>query len=61
MVSPVYFTLIGVSILVLQVIFSEWWLSRFQFGPAEWLWRSMTYLKAQPLRLKDPVLSVETK
>ena len=30
--------------------FSRWWLSRFRFGPAEWLWRSFTYLRIQPLR-----------
>jgi uncharacterized protein len=27
------------------------WLSRFRFGPAEWLWRSLTYGRAQPMRL----------
>ena len=34
----------------LQILFSRWWLSRFRFGPAEWLWRSMTYGKAQAMR-----------
>jgi uncharacterized protein len=33
-----------------QVIFSKWWLSRYQFGPAEWLWRSMTYGKWQEMK-----------
>jgi uncharacterized protein len=37
-------------IFVLQVIFSRWWLSLFQFGPFEWLWRSLTYFKLQPMR-----------
>jgi len=60
-VSPLYFTLIGISILILQIIFSVWWLSRFQFGPAEWLWRSMTYLKTQSMRPKEPTLRVETR
>lgn len=27
----------------LQVLFSRWWLSRYQYGPAEWLWRVLTY------------------
>jgi uncharacterized protein len=27
----------------LQVLFSRWWLSRFDHGPAEWLWRKLTY------------------
>ncbi len=27
----------------LQLLWSPWWLSRFRFGPLEWLWRSLTY------------------
>ena len=34
----------------LQVLLSRWWLDRFRFGPAEWLWRSLTYLQLQPMR-----------
>ena len=26
------------------------WMRRFRFGPAEWLWRSLTYGRRQPLR-----------
>jgi uncharacterized protein len=39
------------AVFALQVPFSHWWLSRFRFGPAEWLWRSLTYGRAQPMRL----------
>ncbi|MEM1406284.1 MAG: DUF418 domain-containing protein [Bacteroidota bacterium] len=52
-ISPVFFTLIGISILILQLIFSNWWLSKYQYGPAEWLWRSMTYRKIQPIKIKE--------
>lgn len=38
-------------IFALQVPFSHAWLSRFRFGPAEWLWRSLTYGRRQPMRL----------
>lgn len=34
----------------LQVALSHWWLRRFRFGPAEWLWRTLTYLRLQPMR-----------
>jgi uncharacterized protein len=34
-----------------QVPLSRWWLARFKYGPAEWLWRSLTYGRAQPFRL----------
>ena len=41
-----------------QVMFSRWWLNRYQYGPAEWLWRSMTYGSLQPLRsVRAPVES----
>src|SRR5262245_5216130 len=29
---------------------SRWWLSRFLFGPLEWVWRSATYGALQPWR-----------
>jgi uncharacterized protein len=33
-----------------QIVFSHWWLSRYRFGPMEWLWRSLTYARWQPLK-----------
>ena len=33
----------------LQLWWSQTWLSRFRFGPAEWCWRTATYRKWQPL------------
>jgi uncharacterized protein len=38
---------LGLAFFALQIPFSNWWLSRFQYGPVEWLWRSLTYRKAQ--------------
>ena len=32
-------------------IVSPIWLKYFRFGPAEWLWRSLTYWRIQPMRL----------
>ncbi len=43
--------LLVVAIIVCQVIFCTFWLRYFRFGPLEWLWRSMTYLKRQPLKI----------
>ena len=37
-------------IWIAQLLWSPWWLARFRFGPLEWLWRSLTYWKAQPMR-----------
>jgi uncharacterized protein len=44
------------AVFCVQVAFSHWWLARFRFGPAEWVWRSLTYGKAQPMR--QPVAPV---
>ncbi len=39
-----------IIVFPLQILFSKWWLKTYRFGPAEWLWRSMTYGKWQPLK-----------
>ncbi len=39
-----------VAVWILQVIWSGPWLHRFRFGPLEWMWRSLTYMKMQPFR-----------
>ena len=46
-------TLAGIVVLAytLQVVFSRWWLGRFAYGPAEWLWRALTYGKRPAWRL----------
>ncbi len=41
---------LAVLIFLLQIRFSAWWLNRYRFGPLEWLWRSLTYWSAQPMR-----------
>jgi uncharacterized protein len=39
---------------VLQLIASPLWLRQFRFGPAEWIWRSLTYWERQPMRRTTP-------
>jgi uncharacterized protein len=45
-----YQILIVFAIWGVQLILSPIWLRHFRFGPVEWLWRSLTYLKRQPMR-----------
>jgi len=40
-----------VAIWALQLWWSPVWLSRYRFGPLEWVWRSLTYRSRQPMRL----------
>lgn len=37
--------IITISIFILQMVMSKWWLSHFRFGPLEWVWRQLTYGK----------------
>lgn len=37
------------AIWIVQLIVSPLWLARYRFGPAEWLWRSLTYRQRQPM------------
>ena len=48
--SPVACLMVVGLVFPLQILFSSWWLSRFRFGPLEWLWRSLTYRRLQPLK-----------
>jgi len=43
--------LVVIGVWLFQLFFSSFWMARFQFGPFEWLWRSMTYGKRQPLKI----------
>ncbi len=40
-------------IWLLQFFWSHAWLSRYRYGPMEWLWRTLTYWKPQPMRIEN--------
>ncbi len=50
-IGPAYLPLFVLAIYGVELMWSPWWLKRFHFGPAEWVWRSLTYGKAQPMRI----------
>jgi uncharacterized protein len=50
-VERVYFPLIILVVWAILLVISPWWLRRFRFGPAEWLWRTFTYRSRQPMRI----------
>jgi len=51
LLGPTATALYAILFFAIQMVFCTWWLNRFRFGPAEWLWRSMTYLRYQPFLL----------
>ena len=42
------------AIWMLQLVVSTLWLRYFNYGPLEWVWRSLTYWRRQPLRRAAP-------
>jgi uncharacterized protein len=41
--------------IAVQIVVAHWWLARFQYGPIEWVWRALTYLRRDvPFRRKAP-------
>jgi uncharacterized protein len=41
---------LAIGLYIIQIQFSKFWLRYFQYGIFEWLWRSLTYFKIQPLK-----------
>jgi uncharacterized protein len=46
--------LICLAYFALQIVFSQWWLARYRFGPMEWVWRTLTYGARPPMRRMQP-------
>lgn len=49
-VDAVYFIPIVLAVFAVQVIYSHFWMKVFMFGPLEWIWRTVTYLKVLPIK-----------
>jgi uncharacterized protein len=52
-VTPSLGVILALAVWSVQVPASVWWLRRFRFGPAEWIWRSLTYGRPQPMRVAE--------
>src|SRR6476646_7879667 len=48
--APGAYVVAALLLFGIEAAFSSAWLSRFQFGPLEWIWRTFTYARPQPLR-----------
>ncbi|WP_149205759.1 DUF418 domain-containing protein [Flavobacterium johnsoniae] len=49
-----FYFLLAVFIFIIQLFISKWWLSKYNYGPIEWLWRSASYREWFPLRKIQP-------
>lgn len=38
-----FYLFLAIGIYAIQMVVSRWWLSNFQYGPIEWLWRKQSY------------------
>lgn len=48
---PFYgYILTAITVYVIQIFFSKWWLSKYNYGPVEWLWRQLSYMKRLPIK-----------
>jgi uncharacterized protein len=53
-VGPAMGLIPTVALFAIQIPVSVWWLRHYEFGPVEWLWRSLTYGKFQSMRKRIP-------
>jgi uncharacterized protein len=47
--------LLTLAIYVTEIIWSNYWLRYYQYGPMEWLWRTLTYRKKQKMKIRQEV------
>ncbi len=48
--GPSFYLLVFFAFYCFQLFYSYWWMSYFNYGPFEWVWRQLTYWKRLPLR-----------
>ncbi len=51
--SPGINIILAIPVFIIQSLFCRWWLKYFNYGPIEWLWRSLTFFTWYPLRRKE--------
>ncbi|MEJ2707957.1 MAG: M20/M25/M40 family metallo-hydrolase [Anaerolineales bacterium] len=59
-ISPTVGLILTTIIYIGQIRLSNWWFSRYQFGPMEWVWRTLTYGRRQPIYLGQTYADLKT-
>lgn len=52
-VDAVWFIPIVLVVFLVQIGLSKLWMKHFSYGPLEWIWRTLTYLKVMPIKKKS--------
>lgn len=52
-IDAIYFVPIVLLVFTLQIGLSKLWMSKFAFGPLEWVWRCLTYLSFMSIKKKE--------
>ena len=55
-----YFAL-AVFVFIIQLFISKWWLSKYNYGPIEWLWRCASYREWFPFKKTKSEVVTEIK
>lgn len=50
--------IVVLCVWIFNIVWSAWWLKRYHYGPLEWCWRSLTYWKRPPFRIR-PAIDLE--
>lgn len=50
--GPLACLAIGTGIFAVQVVIAHFWLKRYRFGPLEWVWRTIAYLRRPEMRVR---------
>lgn len=45
-----FYFFLAVFVFIIQLFISKWWLSKYNYGPVEWLWRVLSYRKMFPFK-----------
>jgi uncharacterized protein len=59
-VAPRWILIYAIGLFAVQAMVARWWLARYQYGPLEWVWRSVTYWQPAPFRRVDSRRSLGT-
>lgn len=56
-----FYFLLAIFVFIIQLFISKWWLSKYNYGPIEWLWRSASYRQLFPFKKIQPEITADIK